>query len=133
MAGLLIRRQAEGTWIHAGQQHVVAWWDSQPEDGMSQKEKMILCCSKCGLYLFFVFFILLYLLLNSLSLHIFASFTSFSCAIPGLSTYLQFFLLCFLFLLFYLVPVNRSVVQNVVITPASVWLKADCCRETVLA
>lgn len=32
------------------------------------------------------------------------------------------------FLLFYLVSVNRSVVQDLVITPGSVRLLADCCR-----
>lgn len=38
MAGLLIRRQAEGTWILACLQHVVACWDSRPDDWMGQKE-----------------------------------------------------------------------------------------------
>lgn len=47
---------------------------------------------------------------------------------------LSFFLLCAVFpLSFYLVSVNRSVVQDLVITPESVWLLADCCRGTVLA
>lgn len=40
-----------------------------------------------------------------------------------------FFHSCSVFpLLFYLVPVNRSVVRDLVITLGSVWLLADCCR-----
>lgn len=34
MAGLLIRRRAEGTWILTGQQHVVSWWVLHPDDGI---------------------------------------------------------------------------------------------------
>lgn len=41
MAGLLIRRQAEGTWILACLQHVVACWDSRPDDWMGQKETFL--------------------------------------------------------------------------------------------
>lgn len=42
MARLLIRRQAEGTWILACLQHVVACWDSRPDDWMGQKETFLL-------------------------------------------------------------------------------------------
>lgn len=55
VARLLIRRQAEGPWILTGQQHVVAWWDSQPDDGMSQKEKMFLSSSNCSIIFLFRF------------------------------------------------------------------------------
>lgn len=53
---------------------------------------------------------------------------------PAPAAPLIFSLLCSVSpLLFYLLPVNRGVVQDLVITPGSVWLLADCCRGTVLA
>lgn len=50
MAGLLIRSQAEGTWILTGQQHVVAWWqdESKGKDGFFLSN-----CSAVSLLCFF--------------------------------------------------------------------------------
>lgn len=81
------------------------------------------------LYFFFIF---LFNLIYHTPAHLLSdlSFVFFSCPVSGLSTCPSIFsLLCCVFpLLFYLVPVNRSVVQDFVITPGSMRLLADCCR-----
>lgn len=91
----------------------------RPANGMSQRERMmILSCAHCA-RCYFIFVSLLFCLSV---LNTFISFTSLSRVVPGLSTspILYTLLLCWFFFLFYLVPVNMSVVQNLVITLLSV-------------
>lgn len=105
---------------------MVAWWDSRPAEGMSQDEKMLLFFS---LFLFSLFY--------HTPAHLFSHSGFLSpplASSPAPAAPPIFSLLCSVSpLLFYLLPVNRGVVQDLVITPGSVWLLADCCRGTVLA
>ncbi|TNN76257.1 hypothetical protein EYF80_013545 [Liparis tanakae] len=47
MAGPPIRRRAEGTRTVSGRQHVVAWWDSPPDDGESVVLASVMTTSCC--------------------------------------------------------------------------------------
>lgn len=93
------------------------------------KGKMVLCFSDC--FFFFFFFLtssilLIYSLLNLFHFCFPSLFFMCHSYIVQMSPY---FCLGSAFpLLFYLVPVNRSVVHGLVITPGSVCLLADCCR-----
>lgn len=123
MAGPLIRRQAERTWIHAGQQHVLTWL------GFTAWKKMIVSSSNCSPY-FFSCFSFQPSLPHTIFLFPSSRFFLLTSPLPHAPRLdcphvSPFFLLWFVFpLLFYLVAFNSSFVQDLVITPGSVRLTA---------
>lgn len=124
MAGLQFRRQGERTWILTGQQHVVARWESQPGDEDESRGKYIsLSFSNCAIIFHFLCSFIEHAPSDKFCFRL-LQFSSWIACMP--SPYSFSSALCFL--LFYLVPVNMTVVQDLVITPDSVRLLADCCR-----
>lgn len=104
MAGLLIRKQAKGTWVRTGHQHISVFF---------------LLSNSFNLLIYSLYQI-------STTTVLFTSHLPMRCS---WIVHMLPILLCSVFpLLFYLVPVNRSVVQDLVITPCSVRLLADYCR-----
>lgn len=118
-------RQREHGYLQASN----TWWPGGSHSQvmrMSQKENMFLFLLLIAqLYFIFVFFAAssnIHLLTN-VCFHL-LQFISWIACMPCPYSFSS--ALCFL--LFYLVPVNRTVVQDLVITPGSVWFLADCCR-----